>query len=108
MPKVKKKIITEGDKSVRMTKEEVRIALNNSFAISRNYLESYLTEAENQMKVDGNRKRIKRLGNRIFQSYVKELVRPLLEMVEERLILKEELVVALCAAAVMVDQVEHR
>ena len=91
MPKVKKKIITEGDKSARLTKEEVRVALKNSFAISRNYLDGYLTTAENQIKVDGNRKKLKRLGQRVFNSYVNELFKPLKEMVEERLILKEGL-----------------
>lgn len=106
MPKIKKKIVVDVDNPTRVTKEEVTIALNNSVALSYNYLDTYLKDAESQIKVNGDRRKLKRLSPRVMNSYIVELTKPLLEMVHERLILKEELVVALAAAAQMVDQYE--
>jgi len=106
MPKKVKKLITERDNPARVTRNEVTVALNNALAFSQNFLESYLDDAQRMMKVDGNGKKIKGISARALRSYTTELVKPLLEMVEERLILKEELIVALVAAAMMVNQKE--
>ena len=108
MPKVKKKIVTEGENPTRVTKEEVKVALNNSYVISYNFLQWFLKEAETTrtIKVDANGRKLRKLSARVLRSYTEELVKPLLEMVDDRLILKEELVVALCAAAMMVNQKE--
>jgi len=106
MPKKIKKITTEGDNPTRITRDEVRISLNNANAHAMNYLEWYLRCAENQIKTDGNGKKITKLPPRRFASFARELVKPLMEMVDERLILKEELVVALVAGAIMVQQRE--
>lgn len=106
MPKKVKKLNTEKDNPSRVTRYEVEVALNNALALSQNFLTSYLDDAARLVKVDGNGKRIKGISARALRSYTTELVKPLLEMVEERLILKEELVVSLVAAAMMVNQKE--
>jgi len=106
MPKVKQKKNIEGDNPTRVTKEEVRVSLNNAFALSRNHLDWFLSEAEKSLKVDGNGVKVRRRSPRVLASFTKELVEPLLAMVHDGLILKEEMIVALCGAALMVNQKE--
>lgn len=103
MPKGKKKNIEKVNTTTprRLSRDEVKIAVKNAAVLAENFLEGYLEDA-NRKVIDSDGKPLKLLSKRVLGAYTTEMMRPLLEMVNGRLLLKEELLVALLKGAAMV------
>jgi len=102
MPRGKKKPTEKVNTTTprRLSRDEVKIAVRNAAEVSQNFLDSYLDSATK--KIDSDGKPLKLLSKRVMNSYVTELLKPLVEMVNGHLLLREELVVALTKAAAII------
>ena len=103
MPRGKKKLTEKVTTTNprRLSRDEVKIAVKNAAVLAENFLEGYLEDA-NRKVIDSDGKPLKLLSKRVLGAYTTEMMRPLLEMVNGGLLLREELLVALLKGAAMV------